>query len=80
MQSQVTLGSGINVPPGINVPFGTFDKRNKCAPWKIDPSCLKIAIFVAYSSYFNQKVYFFKENSSLWSEIRSMPPGKMSGN
>jgi len=32
-----TLGSGINMPPGINVPPGPFDKRNKRAPWKIDP-------------------------------------------
>ena len=30
---KVTLVSGINVPPG------TFDKRNKRAPWKIDPLC-----------------------------------------
>ena len=34
-----TLGSWINVPSGINVPPGTFDKRNKLAPWKIDPLC-----------------------------------------
>ena len=25
-----------------------------------------------------KKYIFFQENSSLWSEIRSMPPGKMS--
>ena len=27
-----TLGSGITMPPGINVPPGTFGKDNKCAP------------------------------------------------
>ena len=74
MSFQITLRSGINVLPG------TFDKIDKRASWKIDPLCQKIAIFVAYSSYFNQKVYFFQENSSLWSEIKSMPPGKMSRN
>ena len=35
----LTLGSGIKMPPGINVPPGTFDKRNKRVPWKIDPLC-----------------------------------------
>ena len=28
-----TLGSEINVPPGINMPPGSLDKKNNSAPW-----------------------------------------------
>ena len=75
-----TLGSEINVPPGIKVPPGTLDKKNKRAPSIIKLLCKKIAILAAYGSYFIQKMHFFWQNSSLWSGIRSMPPGKISEN
>ena len=54
-----TLGSEINVPPGINVPLGTFDKKNKRAPWKINFLGYKNCNFVVYGSYFIQKMHFF---------------------
>ena len=54
-----TLGSEINVPLGINVPPGTLDKKNKRAPWLINHLCYKNSNFVAYGSYFIQKMHFF---------------------
>ena len=62
------------MPPGI------FDKRNKRAPWKIDFSYSKIAIYVAIESNISQKNIFSEKFTNLRSEIRSVPPGKMSIN
>ena len=37
---------------------------------------LKVAFFVANGFYFKQKMYFSRNNSSLWSDTRSMPHEK----
>ena len=59
---------------------GIFDKRKNRAPSKIDFSYSKIAIYVVYESNISQKIIFSEKFAYLRSEIRSMPPGKVSIN
>ena len=40
----ITLESGIDVPPCINVASGKFDKKNKRSPWKKIQKLLNVGV------------------------------------